>query len=274
MKLNNKYYTGREVQRLLDITEPSLRNLVNQKKLRKVVPPGRKTGLYLREEVDTFAAKWNAFLMAKTPPKTTFEIAKSENIEAEEDLDTRSIGPGGVTVDIKRAWLTVNGETDYHVFYNDKLVAYLWLLPIKEDVLLPYLRGEIHWKDIRSDDIVKFEVGKSVPLYALGIASEPDVSEETRMHYMFVLLRGVGQELKELGQRGIIISKVYARSQTPTGIAMCLHLGMKPYEPMPRTGKLMRFELDIETADTFLANMYKEGLAEWKEAHANSLQPS
>lgn len=270
MKLSNKYYTGREVQRLLDITEPSLRNLVSQKKLRKVIPPGRKTGLYLKEEVDTFAAKWDAFLMAKEPPKTTFEIAKSENMEVEEDLDTRSIGPGGVTADIKRNWLAVNGETDYHVFYNNKLVAYLWLLPIKEDVMLRYLQGELHWKDIRPDDIVKFRAGKPVPLYALGIASEPDVSEEARMHYMFVLLRGVGRELKKLGRRGVIIPKVYARSQTPTGIAMCLHLGMKPYEPMPRTGKLMRFELDLETADTFLAHMYKQGLAEWKDVHTDS----
>jgi len=268
MKLTDKYYSGREVQRLLGITEPSLRNLVNQKKLRKVIPPGRKTGLYLKADVDAFAAKWEAFLMAKEPPKTTFRIARIEDLEIEEDLDTRSIGPGGVTADIKRTWLAVNGESDYHVFYNDKLVAYLWLLPIKEDVMIPYLEGKIQWRDIRPEDIVKFEPGKPIPLYALGIASEPDVSEETRMHYMFVLLRETGEELKKLGRRGIIIPKVYARSQTPTGIAMCLHIGMEPYKPMPRTGKLMRFELDVETADTFLANMYREGLAEWKKEQA------
>jgi hypothetical protein len=208
-------------------------------------------------------------LIAKAPPKTIFRVAKSEDLEVEEDLDTRSIGPGGVTADIKRTWLAVNGESNYHVYHDNKLAAYLWLLPIKEKVMLQYFQGEIHWRDIQPQNIVKFEPGNPIPLYALGIASEPDVSEEIRMHYMFVLLRGAGEELKKLGRQGIIIPKVYARSQTPTGIAMCLHLGMKLYEPLPRTGKLMRFELDIETANTFLANMYKEGLAEWKKAHAN-----
>jgi len=35
--LRERYYSGRDVQRKLGITEPALRNLVNQKKLKKVV---------------------------------------------------------------------------------------------------------------------------------------------------------------------------------------------------------------------------------------------
>ncbi|MGB8343268.1 MAG: hypothetical protein WCD86_00185 [Ktedonobacteraceae bacterium] len=268
MKSSDKYYTGREVQRLLGITEPSLRNLVNQKKLRKVIPPGRKTGLYLKTDVDTFSAKWEAFLMAKELPKITFRIARSEDLEIEEDLDTRAIGSPGVSAKIKRTWHALNSESDYHVYYTNKLVAYLWLVPIREDIMEPFLRGEIHWNDIQPEkDIVKYEVGKPVQLYILGVASEPDVNEETRMHYMLVLLRGTGEELKKLGRKGVIITKVYARSQTPTGIAMAMHVGMKEYEPMPRTRKLVRFVLDIETSDSYLVRMYKEGLAEWKAKH-------
>lgn len=48
---------------------------------------------------------------------------------------------------------------------------------------------------------------------------------------------------------------------------------MKPYEPMPGTGKLIQSGLDMETADIFLANVYKKGLAEWKETHPGSQYP-
>jgi hypothetical protein len=82
---------------------------------------------------------------------------------------------------------------------------------------------------------------------------------------MFVLLRGAGEELRKLGRRGTIIKKVYARSQTPTGIAMAIHAGMKEYAPMPRTVKLVRFVLDIEVSTSYLAQSYKEGLEEWKQ---------
>ena len=84
---------------------------------------------------------------------------------------------------------------------------------------------------------------------------------------MLVLLRGAGEELKKLGRRGVIIKKVYARSQTPTGIAMAIHAGMQEYQPLPRTGKLVRFVLDIDTSSAFLAQAYKEGFAEWEKEY-------
>jgi hypothetical protein len=40
-------------------------------------------------------------------------------------------------------------------------------------------------------------------------------------------------------------------------------MGMKEYEPLPRTGKLVRFVLDVDTSDAFLAKAFKEGFAEW-----------
>ncbi len=40
---------------------------------------------------------------------------------------------------------------------------------------------------------------------------------------------------------------------------MALHMGMREFEPVIRKSKLIRFVLDVEKSDKFLANMYKEG---------------
>lgn len=266
MKLSDKYYSGREVQKKLGITEPALRNLVNQKKIKKIIPPGRTYGVYLRSEIDRFAEKWEAFLMAKEPPRTTFRIARNEDMPAQEALDTRAIGPGGMPVETLKAWLAANGECSYHVYHDNKLVAFMNIVPIKRETVEKLLEDKMHWRDINPQtDIENFEPGKPVDLYVSGIASSPDVDETTRQHYMFVLLRGVGEELKKLGRRGIIIKNVYGRSQTPQGIAMAMHMGMKEYEPLPRTGKLIRFMLEVDKSNSFLAKMYKEGWEEWKK---------
>jgi len=273
LKLGEKYYSGREVQQKLAITEPALRNLVNQKKIKKYTPPGRKYGVYLRTEIDLFAEKWEAFLMAKEPPKTIFKIAKHDDMEAEHNLDTRAIGPNGMPTEVKQAWLAANGESDYHVYHDNRLVAFLFLVPIRQEVIDDFMQGVIPWKDIDPErDIEKYVPGKPLDIFVQAIASDPDVDETTRMHYTLVLLRGAGEELKKLGRRGIIISKVYARSQTPTGIAMAIHAGMEEYEPMPRTGKLVRFVLDIKTSNAFLARMYKEGFTEWEAEHQSSVK--
>ena len=273
MKLGDRYYSGREVQRMLGITEPALRNLVNQKKIKKYTPPGRKYGVYLKSEIDRYAEKWEAFLMAKELPKTTFRIARSEDMAAQEDLDTRSIGPGGLPVEALKAWYAANGECDYHVYHENKLVAYLFLVPLKRKVVEQLLQEKIHWRDINPQrDIEKFEPGKPIDLYVLGVASEPDVDETTRQHYMFVLLRGAAEELKNLGRRGIILRNVFGRSQTPPGIAMAMHMGMEEYTPLPRTGKLVRFVMDVSTSNSFLAKTYREGYAEWQKEHKRERQ--
>src|SRR5689334_22545915 len=111
-KLSDRYYTGREVQRKLGITEPALRNLVNQKKLRKIKPPGRQYGVYLKEEVDTYAEKWFAFLTAEEPPKTTFEIPTAEDMTAVYELSKRAIG-ATMDAETRQEWLAKNPESCY-----------------------------------------------------------------------------------------------------------------------------------------------------------------
>jgi len=53
---------------------------------------------------------------------------------------------------------------------------------------------------------------------------------------------------------------------------MAIHAGMKEYAPMPRTGKLVRFVLDIEASTSYLAQSYKEGLEEWKQEQKRNRQ--
>ena len=263
-KISDRYYSGREVQRILGITEPALRNLVNQRKLRKIIPPGRQYGVYLKEEVDTFAEKWLAFLTVKEPPKTTFALATDKDMDEEQELAKHAIGsPGLMTPEIRRNWLAKCPEGNYHLRHNNKLVAYFRILPVKHERLMEFMDGKIRGGEITADDIDPFEPGKPVECFLVGIASEPDVGEMTRMHYVQHLVRGTIKELEKLGRKGYIITKVYATSDTPTGIAMAIHAGMEEYKE--RIGKRLRFELDMEQSQSFLLDGYKNGLAEWKK---------
>ncbi|GHO93848.1 hypothetical protein KSF_038960 [Reticulibacter mediterranei] len=260
-KLSDRYYTGREVQRKLGITEPALRNLVNQKKLRKVIPPGRQNGVYLREEVDTYAEKWFAFLTAQEPPKTVFEIAKPEDMDAVYDLSKRAIGQT-MSAETRRDWLSKNAESCYVVKHGEKVVAFFHLLPLEHEALINFMEGKLRGWDITSKNVEPFEPGKPLECLLI-IVSEQDVDDTTRMHYVRVLIRGIMSRMKELGKDGIILTKLYATSQTPTGIAMALHAGMKEYGQ--RLGKRLKFVLDVETSQSFLLDSYKEGLKEWEK---------
>ena len=258
--LNDKYYTGREVQRLLGINEPRLRTLVANKTLRKVTPPGYKTGRYLKSEVDAFAEQWEAFILAKEPPKTVFELAQAEDMESISELSRRAIHSITPTAEVRRNWLMANPENCSVVKHGDKIVAFLHLLPVKHDTLMQFVEGKIRGWEIPPDDIEEYQPGKPLECFAI-VASEPNTDEITKSHYMLILIRGVMETLKKLGRRGVIISKIYATSETAKGIAMSLKLEME--EIKPRLGKRMRFVLDTEKTNTLFLRGYKEGLAEW-----------
>ena len=266
MRLSDRYYTGREVQRLLNITEPALRNLVQQRRLRKVIPPGRQTGVYLKEEVDTFAEKWLAFLSDTEPPSTTFETASAEDMQSEYDISKRAIIPNTMSAELRRAWLDKNPEGNYVVKHNGKVVAFFQLLPVRHERLMQFMRGEIRGWDISPDDLDPFEPGKPVECLAMT-ASEPDVAESTRKHYMAILLRGLRNELEQLGRKGIVITNVYATSETPTGISMSLHAAMQEFgSPL---GKRRAFVMNLEQSPMFLTEAYRRGLDEWKQAQSS-----
>lgn len=260
----DNYYTGREVQQILGITEPSLRNLVNQKKIRKIIPPGRQNGLYLKRDIDRYAEKWLAFLASEELPKTTFTTATPEDMDGVYEVAKRAINPITMDAALRKTWLAKSPRSCYVVKHNKEVVAFFHLLPVKHDILMKFMDGKIRGWDITADEVEDFEPDKPVECLAI-VASEPAVDETTRMHYMLVLLRGLAQVLTDLGRHGITITKVYATSETPTGIAMAMHIGMK--ELPPRKGKRIKFELDPEQENqSFLFKRYKEGREEWKKS--------
>lgn len=263
MKLSDRYYTGREVQRLLSITEPALRTLVTNKKLRKVTPPGRKTGVYLKSEVDTYAEKWLAFLSTQEPPKSTFEIATLEDMNDVYDIAKRAISPTTMDAELRRSWLEKNPESCYVVKHDNKVVAFFHLLPVKHHTLMAFMDGKIRGWNITADDVELFERGKKLECLAI-IASEPDVSEDTRMHYVALLIRGLVKEVHKLGRNGVELTTIYATSETPTGIAMSFHAGMEQFGD--KIGKRIKFKMDVNSSKSFIAQSYRNGYEEWNKA--------
>lgn len=173
------------------------------------------------------------------------------------DLSSRAMG-----AEVRRSWLAKNPESCYIVKHSNKIVAFFHLLPLKHETIMDFMGGKIRDWNITAEDVEPFEPGKPLECLLI-IASEPDVDETSRMHYVRVLLRGIIGRMNELGKSGVTIAKLYGTSQTPTGIAMAIHAEMEEFGQ--RLGKRLAFVLDVETSQSFLLDSYKEGLAEWRK---------
>jgi len=264
------YITAGEAARMLQVTDAMLTKYVKQGRLRRYGPEERKHKFYKLSEVQAIVDADRAFFEAgeETVAETTdavFALAAPEDEDGVYQLATRLFGQAAGP-DQRRAWLAKEPRGHYIVKRRDgKIVASLYFLPIRHERLLAYMRDEIRARDLTADDVEPYVPGQIRECIIGSIASDPDSDQETRSNYVAVLLRGVQADLEWLGRAGVAISSVYAWSETPEGIAMCLRLGMQQWTP-PQNGR-MTFYLDIASSGPFVLQGYKRGFAEWQREH-------
>lgn len=149
---------------------------------------------------------------------------------------------------------------NYVVRDNGQIVAFVHIQPLKPDRLAAFLQGDIRGSQIRKDDLECFTPGKptNVLIKSVGAIGKG----KWQQHYIQRLLFGTA---RELGRQGVNLSKVYATSETDTGIAMSIHAGMHAL------GKIgphrFAFELNVPSSDLPALRLYKRAYADWQAEH-------
>lgn len=256
---------------MLQVTDAMLSKYVKQGRLGRYGPEERKHKFYKLSEVQAIIDADKAFFEAgkdsaqDSQYDAVFALATPQDVEGVYQLATRLFGRAA-DPDQRRSWLAKEPRGHFVVKRRDgTIVATLYFLPVKRERLLAYMRDEIRARDITADDIEPFAPGQVRECIVGSIASDLDADSERRAHYVAVLLRGVRANLEELGREGVAISRVYAWSETPEGIAMCLRLDMQQWAP-PRNGR-MTFYLDVVSSDAFILQKYRQGFAAWQQGH-------
>jgi hypothetical protein len=83
---------------------------------------------------------------------------------------------------------------------------------------------------------------------------------EREKQYGLRLLAGVVEQFRRMGEKGIQIENVYARSWTTSGIQLCKKLGMQG-EACPDEPGRWRFSLNIRSSHSLLVQEYKQAYA-------------
>ena len=271
----NGYLTSAQAAEILGCSVGMVYNYERAGQLHKKTPLGRKQGFFVLKEVKDLAEGLSSFF--ETPVDSTtrekdeleFSQATTEDMEGVYQVAASLFGDT-TSVDARKQLIEVCPEGNYIVKRNSKVVAYIHIQPLKHERLISFMRGEIRGKDIKESDINCFELGKEVEclVKCIGAAKHIGTSEEDCRHnqlrFLFKLLRGTAREIEKLGDKGIIIKKLYATSETVTGIAMAFSAKMEQYGKPLGTGRF-RFMLDVERSEIPLLRPYNKALEQWKK---------
>jgi len=256
-----------------------LYKLIKDNRLHRKAPPGYKHGYYLMSEVQAIIDAETAFYTASENQETSTKLSEKlkghtlEFAQATAD-DTEGIHevasklfPHTTSADTRKPLIAACPVGNYVVKDNGQIVAYIHIQPLKHDRLMAFIKGEIRGWQLTADDLDCFGPGKTVEVLIKSIGSYHE-DNNIRLAYMQRLLNGTMREIAKLGQQGVVLTKIYATSDTPTGIAMSIHAKMRPLGAMKGSdGKRFAFELDVAESNLPLLRDYKQALAEWKQSH-------
>lgn len=167
----------------------------------------------------------------------------------------------------RQQWLFKECRGHYVVRKQDGgVVAYIHIVAVRDEWAERYIRGEVYGRNLTGEDVLKLEPGIPLTCIVLSIGTDPSIeSQSVKSHYVSVLLRGVESELAQLGEDGIIISKLYAFSETRDGRSLSTRLGMQTYgQPM---GRRINFVMEPLQAQVPFLRRYQVNIQQWMQEH-------
>lgn len=275
-KLAEQYYTAREARVRLGLTSDAFQNWVKTGKLTKLRLPGMGQGFFLKRDIDRKAQLVEAALFLETTQLLELKAATPAEVDAEIHLAHLIYGKRALAPEAQRArkrLVEFNHESTWHLYDRDVLAASISMAPFTHAAIEAFQHDKHEWL-FDYESIKPFASGEALECILLDVMTTPTVPPEKRTFYAEVLLRAFATiPLRDLGARGVELSKVYTYGNTDAGRALLRKSGVFKEVDEPVPGRII-FEMDVEITDFILLRPYRDALAAWKALHHESTPTS
>jgi hypothetical protein len=256
------FYTASEAQKRLGLPRSTFFYLVKQGKIKKMVLPGMKQGVYPRSQIDQLALTIKA-LIDQFSPSSVFEPAKTEDLTIEVEIDTTLYGKAGTTpLDRRIERLNRNPESNFVLRRDGEIVGHTAFYPVEANYLAKLLRAEV--SGIPAEKVLPWSAGVPLQVFYSIISVKSGFPPDIARHTGLRMLAGAVSVFRSLGLRGVIIETISCTSRTESGIRLARDLGMAGELIEDEPGR-WRFTLDLAASGSLLATEYKQGLKEFQQ---------
>ncbi len=258
-KAPSGFYTASEVMQKLGIGNSTLYKYIDQGKIKRVVPPDRKDGYYIKAEIDKMVRAKELFILQYSSSPSEFMKASEEDIQGIYDLCVSLYGATNIPGYERRLeWYQKNPDI-YYVVKQDRIVTgFASLLYLTDDILQQIMNTD-HPQPVKAEHIRLFTPGEPIDHLFITVVIRPGLDSTVRRQHGSHLLTGIIDVLEDFARKGMPVRKLYATSRTTEGIKLCRDLGFKEAQIKPEDDTL-RFELDLETSDSPFLKKYQQAI--------------
>jgi len=268
-KWSDVYYSASEARQRLGLTDDAFQGWIRAKKIKKIILPGRKQGVFLKREIDEIVQKIEAAVLSVRGHEYIYRTATVEDLDAENELARLVFGDYAVvpeTVKAVQAFVETNPNISHHLYDHNRLVASINLVPLTHEAIIEFKeQGRRGWT-FNTNSIEQFVPGKPLECIIIDMMTTPLVPWEQREKYAAMLLRKFAlRTLCIWGSQGVEIISIHSNGGSPQGKQMLEDAG---FTYLGKRGGRAIYELIIEQATTPVLVPYKQALAEYKRTHS------
>lgn len=141
---------------------------------------------------------------------------------------------------------------------EEDIIGYICILPLKDFQTVEGLLSD-NKLNMVPEDIAEPNTEDPIHLYIMTMVVKAGFSHLEKRTYGSRLISGLIDIIIKLGQEGIEIKTIAARSETPDGIRLMRKLG---FTELPPSGRKRKFIIDIENSGIPTIMQYKQVLKE------------
>jgi hypothetical protein len=186
-------YTSSEARQILNVSTSTFKILVDNGKIRKETPLGKKQGYYVAEDVDKLAAERAPFakiekstkrggIRKETALKTDVDWLKPSDLPAILKLDYKVYGENIVgDIGLYISWYKKNHNLTLVSFERgnrENILAYMCLLPLPENTILSVLAENRSELSINPNEVETYDRPGSYTLLAESVVTHPEHPEQ------------------------------------------------------------------------------------------------
>jgi len=163
-------------------------------------------------------------------------------------------------------WYEKNPETAFILRNKGKIVGCVYVLPLTlqkiETILSDPTPGST--RSITEKDIQLYTPNEPAYLYVVSMGVKPGTSDTAKRARGQTLIRGLIRFLVNLGERGIHVQMIAARTDSRDGINLLKRVGLTEIESNTQS---RNFIIEIDRSGIPLIMPYKRAFREWKKQH-------
>jgi len=216
MSEQQEFYTAAEARKVLGLTEATFFYRVNQGQIPRVIPRGRRLGVYPKKIIDALAQAQE--MLYSQHEHLVFSRSTLSEQEQEMHIGIKCFGPQYITPLAERiAFQLKNGYTFWSLKVDGQVVGYISLFRFPPDFQEDILTGAHIERDITVREVLPFERGKSFAVYIDVMAVDPDLAPHLRRLYGGVIASRFADRILDLLANGYQIEKLYTVTATQEG---------------------------------------------------------